>query len=136
MAAHQRQATLLRERDQLLRQRRRRRERLLHERMLARFKTAARQLIVGEHRGREENSVQVLVREDLIEILRELHARVAPAKPLEPRDIGVTDPPHHHIGPLDQDPEQVRSPVAESDHGNRWLDAQTPDPLSHATVPH
>ena len=126
VATHERELALAGQRDQLLRQRARGRERLLHERVLARLQTTATQLVVREHGGGEQDSVEVGVVQELIEVLGQPHGRVASPIALEPGHVGVADPPQLGVGALDQHPHEVGAPVAEADHGDRRVNAKAP----------
>jgi hypothetical protein len=70
---------------------------------------------VGEDRRRDHHRVELRIGEHAVELRRARGGGVAPAEPLEPQLVAVTQPPHLGAGHLGEDPQQVRPPVPESD---------------------
>ena len=78
MSAHERDALLSGEIDQVVRLVRGRRKRLLDEHVLAGLHAAAGELVVRKDGGREDHAVDKRVFEHLIELERPANCRIAP----------------------------------------------------------
>ena len=113
MAGHEHEAALTREPQQLLHLGALHRRRLLDEHVLARLERLLRERVVGRHRRRDDDGVELVVGEQLVEVGRHPRLRM-PCRELLPQLLrGVAEP--RELGELVEVADEVLPPVAEAD---------------------
>ncbi len=117
VARHEDERALLRQRDELLAERRGECERLLDEDVLAGEEGLARELEVRDDRGRDRDRVHLVVGEDVVEARRLARVGEAAAIALEPALVSVADPRKLGAVELVEVPREVRAPVPQAYRG-------------------
>ena len=123
VAGHEHEPARLGEGDELLHLLAAHRRRLLDEDVLARLERLLRELVVGRHRGRDDDGVDLLVRQQVGERGRRARLRVARAELGQPLRVGVADP--RELGELADDPDDVLPPAADARMGDAGQSFQT-----------
>ena len=115
VAAHQDPPALARHPSQVVGQRRRGGERLLHEHVLARAEGLGGQVVVGVHGRGDDHRVDRRVGKHAIEPGR--HSRLGMPAPVlgQPLRVEVADPTHLGIEVVAEHAQEVRTPVPEPD---------------------
>jgi hypothetical protein len=113
VAGHQHELALLGDGDEFLRLGGTHRRRLLDEDVLARLQCLLRQRVMRRDRGREDDTVEVGVRENFGEVGRRARVRVAVGEPPAQVVIEIAEP--GELAKLVEVPREVRPPVTETD---------------------
>jgi hypothetical protein len=121
VAGHERQVTLLRERDELLHLLASHRGRLLDEHVLAREQRVLREGVVRRDRRRDHDRVDLRILDELAEV--GVHARVRIAASKRLAMLGRVIAQCDEVGDVGEVTDEVLAPVAEPGHR---------DPRSHS----